>query len=147
LLKSIALREVNMFKPTPSSPPRLALMRIIVSTWEALHRTPCQLSPHGSPPDATQPGRRGDSSARKRLLIAATKANNQGTISYTNITITQKGKTERIRGLPSSGLVRASDKEGREIRAKERKPRKQMLLSLPDLIDLIPNPVDTKRDM
>jgi hypothetical protein len=119
LLKSIALREVNMFKPTPSSPPRLALMRIIVSTWEALHRTPCQLSPHGSPPDATQPGRRGDSSARKRLLIAAT----------------------------SSGLVRASDKEGREIRAKERKPRKQMLLSLPDLIDLIPNPVDTKRDM
>jgi hypothetical protein len=108
-----------MFKPTPSSPPRLALMRIIVSTWEALHRTPCQLSPHGSPPDATQPGRRGDSSARKRLLIAAT----------------------------SSGLVRASDKEGREIRAKERKPRKQMLLSLPDLIDLIPNPVDTKRDM
>lgn len=68
----------------------------MVSTWEALHRTPCQLSPHGSPPDATQPGRRGDSSARKRLLMAATEANNHGTIRYTNIAIKHRGKIENL---------------------------------------------------
>lgn len=37
-----------------------------------LHTTPCHVSPHGSPPAATQPGRTGLPSATYKLLIAAT---------------------------------------------------------------------------
>lgn len=41
------------------------------------HWTPCQASPHGSPPEATHPGRTGDSNATYKLRSAATKPCNK----------------------------------------------------------------------
>jgi len=39
---------------------------------ETLQIMPCQASPHGSPPEAIQPGRTGAPSAANNPLIAAT---------------------------------------------------------------------------
>lgn len=42
------------------------------SIFVLLHTTPCQVPPHGSPPEDTHPGMGGFPSAIYKLLIAAT---------------------------------------------------------------------------
>lgn len=72
LLLSSKLVMAVKFPKLPNCPPKFAAFMVIPVMEEPVHTTPCQLSPHGSPPFAVHPGRSGDPSEMYSPFMAET---------------------------------------------------------------------------
>lgn len=100
---------------------------MLIITSETLQITPCQASPHGSPPEAVQPGSEGAPSAAYKPLIATTDSKSQTMLiknsqkiikEHTQISLRTQCLLTIVRVSGSKGEGRSQNQQRQEQRKK-----------------------------